>query len=79
MEKMLVVIFDNESKAYEGSHALGQLDDEGSISIHAEAIIGKKADGTIELKQSKEEFPIRAVGGTAIGSLIGVSSGGRLG
>lgn len=75
MEKMLVVIFDNESKAYEGSRALRQLDDEGSIAIHAEAVIGKNADGTVVLKQSKEEFPIRAVGGTAIGSLIGLLGG----
>lgn len=35
MEKMLVVVFDDESKAYEGSHALKQLDAEGSITIHA--------------------------------------------
>ena len=41
MERMLVVVFDNESKAYEGSRALKQLDTEGSITIHAESVIKK--------------------------------------
>ena len=35
MEKMLAVVFDSESKAYQGSRALAQLDAEGSIAIHA--------------------------------------------
>jgi len=30
---MLVVVFDNEAKAYEGKRALLQLDAEGSISV----------------------------------------------
>ena len=75
MEKLLVVVFNDEPKTYEGSHALKQLDNEGSISIHAEAVIKKNADGTITIKQSEDDFPIRTVGGTAIGSLIGLLEG----
>lgn len=75
MEKMLVVVFDNETKAYEGSRALNQLDSEGSIAIHAEAIIGKNNNGTITVKQGDGDFPIRTVSGTAIGSLIGLLGG----
>jgi uncharacterized membrane protein len=75
MERMLVVVFDNESKAYEGSSALAQLDNEGSISVHAKAVIKKNADGTTTVKQYGDEFPVRAVGGTAIGALIGVLGG----
>jgi uncharacterized membrane protein len=75
MEKMLVLVFDDESKAYEGSHALKQLDGEGSIAIHAESVIKKNTDGTVTVKQSEDEFPIRTVGGTAIGSLIGLLEG----
>ena len=75
MEEMLVVAFDNEKKAYEGSHALHQLDAEGSITIHAEAVIKKDANGTVSILQSNDDFPIRTVGGTAIGSLIGVLGG----
>src|SRR5271165_5378944 len=75
MEKMLVVVFDDESKAYKASHALNQLDTEGSITIHAESVIKKNADGTVAVKHSEGDFPIRAAGGTAIGSLIGLLEG----
>ena len=75
MEKMLVVVFDNETKAYEGSRVLSQLDFEGSITIHAEAVISKNADGTVTVKQGEGDYPVRTVGGTAIGSLIGLLGG----
>jgi len=75
MEKMLVVVFDNETKAYEGSRALNQLDAEGNITIHAEAVLNKSNDGTITVKQGEGDFPVRTVSGTAIGSLIGLLGG----
>ncbi len=75
MEKMLVVVFDNEGTAYEGSRALNQLDLEGSITVHAEAVVCKNPDGTVSVKQGDDNFPVRTVGGTAIGSLIGLLGG----
>src|SRR5208283_3466033 len=54
---------------------LNQLDAEGSITIHAKSVIGKNADGTVTVKQSDDDFPIRTLGGTAIGSLIGLLGG----
>ena len=75
MEKMLVVVFDDEKKAYEGSRALTQLDAEGSITIHAESVVQKNADGTVSAKKTEGDFPIRTLGGTAIGSLIGLLGG----
>ena len=33
MERMLVVVFDNEKKAYEGKSALSELEREGSITV----------------------------------------------
>ncbi|HVP25142.1 MAG TPA: DUF1269 domain-containing protein [Methanomicrobiales archaeon] len=75
MEKMVVVVFDSESKAYEGLRALNQLDSEESVAIYAEAVIRKNPDGTVTAKQVEEDFPVRTVGGTAIGSLIGLLGG----
>ena len=75
MERMLAVIFGDHSKAYEGTRALKELDSEGSISIHAQAVITKNPDGMISIKQAGDEFPIRTVGGTAVGSLIGLLGG----
>jgi len=75
MERMIVVVFDNEVKAYNGSRALNELDAEGSISVHAKAVVEKKAKGKLDVKAAKDEFPIRTVGGTAIGALLGLLGG----
>ena len=75
MEQMLVVVFENELKAYDGSRALSELDAEGSISIHARAVIMKNAEGKVIVKQEGDDFPFRTVGGTAIGALIGLLGG----
>lgn len=75
MERMLVVVLKDETNAYEASRALNQLDQEGSITIHAESVITKNTDGTVTLKQADGNFPIRTLTGTAIGSLIGLLGG----
>ena len=72
---MLVAVFENELKAYDGSRALAELESEGSISVHAEAVIKKNDDGTVTIKQKGDDFPIRTVGGTAVGALIGLLGG----
>jgi len=71
----LVVVFENELKAYDGSRALADLESEGSISVHAEVVIEKNDDGTVTIKQKGDDFPIRTVGGTAVGALIGLLGG----
>ena len=75
MDRMLIVIFPNESKAYEGKRALQQLDSEGSISVYAYAVLTKNADGTTSVKQGDDVGPIGTLVGTSLGSLIGVLGG----
>jgi uncharacterized membrane protein len=75
MDRMLVVVFDNESKAYEGKKALLQLDSEGSISVYGYAVVAKNADGTASIKQGDDAGPLGTLAGTALGSLIGVLGG----
>src|SRR5262245_7131941 len=75
MDRMLVVVFENEKKAYEGSRALKQLDAEGSIAVYAAAVVAKNADGTATVDQSDEAPPWSTVIGTAVGSLIGILGG----
>jgi uncharacterized membrane protein len=74
MEKMMAVIFDDQSKAYRGSEILKALDAEGSITIHSQVVIQKNADGSISVYEN-DNFPIRTAGGTALGSLIGLFGG----
>jgi uncharacterized membrane protein len=75
MDRMLVVVFPNESKAYEGKRALQQLDAEGSISVYAYAVLTKNPDGTAIVKQGDDVGPIGTLVGTSLGSLIGVLGG----
>ena len=75
MEKMLVVVFDGEQKAYEGINALSQLDREGSITVHAELVLKKNDEGKTVVLKTNPEYPIGTLGGTALGSLIGLLGG----
>ena len=62
MDRMLVVVFDNETKAYEGKKALLQLDAEGSISAYAYAVLAKHADGSTTIKQGDDPGPLGTLG-----------------
>jgi uncharacterized membrane protein len=75
MDRMLVVIFPNENKAYEGKRALQQLDGEGSINVYAYAVLTKNADGTASVEQGEDVGPLGTLVGTSLGSLIGVLGG----
>jgi uncharacterized membrane protein len=75
MDRMLVVVFNSEPKAYEGKKALLQLDAEGSISVYGYAVVAKNADGTSSLKQGDDAGPLGTLAGTSLGSLIGVLFG----
>ena len=75
MERMLVVIFDNETKAYEGASALRQLEGEGGISIYAGAVVVKNADGTTTPKQIDDIGPVGTLVGSSVGALVGLLGG----
>jgi len=75
MDRMLVVVFDNETKAYEGKEALKELDSEGNINLYAYAVLAKGADGRVRVKQDDDIGPVGTLLGTSIGALIGVLGG----
>jgi uncharacterized membrane protein len=75
MDRMLVVVFDSETKAYEGKKALLRLENEGSIVVYAHAVIAKNADGTATVRQSDDPGPLGTLIGTSLGSLIGLLGG----
>jgi uncharacterized membrane protein len=75
MDRMLVVVFDNEAKAYEGKKALQELNKEGSIGVYAYAVLAKKADGTATIKQGDDAGPVGTLVGTAFGGLVGLLAG----
>jgi uncharacterized membrane protein len=75
MDRMLVVVFDNESKAYEGKKALMRLDIDGSIGVYGHALVVKNPDGTTMVRQSDDRGPLGTLVGTSLGSLIGLLGG----
>jgi uncharacterized membrane protein len=75
MDKVLVVVFDSESKAYEGSQALQGLQNEGSINLYAKAVIAREANGKVTIKQTGDEGPVGTAVGLLTGSLIGLLGG----
>ena len=75
MDRMLVVVFNTEAKAYEGKRALLTMENEGSISVYASAVIAKNADGTATVRTTDEEVPLGTIVGTPLGSLIGLLGG----
>jgi len=75
MERMIVVVFSDETKAYEGSRALQQLDSDGNIVVYASAVVTKKTDGKLTANQITNSLGVDTLTGTAIGSLIGLLGG----
>jgi uncharacterized membrane protein len=70
MDRLLVVVFDSESKAYNGKKALQRLDTEGDITIYTYAVVTKNVDGSSTVKESDDVGPAGVLGGTPVGSLI---------
>lgn len=75
MERLLVVTFDNEKKAYEGSAALRELERDGAIVVYGGAVVAKSADGKTKVKQVEDLDPIGTLVGTSVGGLVGLLAG----
>jgi uncharacterized membrane protein len=75
MDKYLVVGFDNELRAYEGSRALQDLQNQGSINLYAKAVIVRDASGEVAVKQQGDMGPVGTAVGMLTGSLIGLIGG----
>jgi uncharacterized membrane protein len=75
MDKVLVVVFESERKAYEGSLALQELQNEGSINLYSKAVIAREADGKVTTKQEGDMGPVGTAVGMLTGSLIGLLGG----
>jgi uncharacterized membrane protein len=75
MDKILVVVFESESKAYEGSLALQELQNEGSLNLYAKAVIARDANGKVTVKQQGDMGPVGTAVGLLTGSLIGLLGG----
>lgn len=75
MNKMIVVVFENENSAYEGLNALKDLHRESSITLYSTAVLNKDDNGEVQIKQAADKGLVGTAIGMATGSLIGVLAG----
>jgi uncharacterized membrane protein len=75
MPRVLVVVFDDETKAQEGENILLRLVREGNIVVHGHALLAKNADGTVNLMRKQDFGPLDTGLSTPLGSLIALLSG----
>lgn len=75
MNKMLIAVFETETKAYEGLKALKSLHNDGAITLYAAAVIHKDQNGLVSIKEAADQGPIGTGVGLLTGSLIGILGG----
>lgn len=76
MEKTLVIVFDDEAKAYGGSHALEGLQEHGDVTLDELAIIVKHADGSACVENiGRFRRLTRTITGGVLGGLLGLPGG----
>jgi uncharacterized membrane protein len=76
MEKMIVVVFDNEAKALDGLQIIRELDSEGEISVYQAQVVAKDPGGAVRLVNNDDLLSLPMVaGGAAVGALVGLLGG----
>lgn len=72
MEKMIVVVFDDETQAYQGLNQLKKLHQQSDLTVYATAVIAKDSEGKVDIRQAADEGPIGTLLGMALGGMIGL-------
>ena len=72
MEKVIVLVFEDEAKAARGSNQLKQLQKMSELTVYAVAVITKNVEGQVEVLHTAEEEPVGRLIGTAVGSMVGL-------
>lgn len=75
MNKMIVVVFEDEKAAFEGLSAMKDLHRDGSITLYSTAVLNKDENGEIHIKQAADKGLVGTAVGMATGGLIGVLAG----
>jgi uncharacterized membrane protein len=75
MRNYVAVVFNDTNKAYEGLHALWQLDDEAQITVHGTTVVHRNNWGGFQV-DTKDTHPALATAvGVGIGALLGALAG----
>jgi uncharacterized membrane protein len=75
MSKFVMVVLPDERKAYQALHAIKALHDEGTVTYYGSAIVERKANGNLDVKQAADEGPLGFATGALLGGLVGMFGG----
>src|SRR6185369_14983985 len=75
MERMLVALFGDEAKAREAAQALQAMGDDSEIALHTVQMFTRNQDGVVASADVYNALPEGTMGGTAVGSLLGLLGG----
>ena len=76
MEKLIVIVFDDQTKADAGFEILRLLDRDGEISVYEAQTIAKEPSGSIRYIDNSDKLAFPVIGGaTAVGALVGLLGG----
>jgi len=72
---MLLVIFNDESTAYEAADTLERLDEQGAVGVRGEWVLTRQQDGDVSVVKTDDKLPEGTMGGTVVGGLLGLLGG----
>jgi uncharacterized membrane protein len=75
MDRLLLVVFNDESTAYEAADTLGSLNEEGAVGVRGEWVLMRRQDGEVTVVKVDDKLPEGTMGGTVVGGLIGLLGG----
>lgn len=75
MSTFTVMVFEDEKKAYQGLHALQELQAEGGLTVWGTDVVQRAADGRLSIVKSDDAGPLGTGLGALTGGLVGLFGG----
>jgi uncharacterized membrane protein len=75
MDNYVAIVFDNDTKAFEGLHALWDLDAKGDVTVHGAAVIHRDRYGYVDVATKDTDPGVRTAIGVGLGALLGALCG----
>jgi len=72
---MLVVIFSDDTKAYDAADSLQTFHEDGIVAVKGAWVLTRQADGAVAVVKTDDTLPEGTMGATVVGSLIGLFGG----
>lgn len=75
MDNYVAVVFQNDEKAFDGLHALWNLDSQEDVTVHGAAVIHRDPFGNIDVATKDTDPGVRTALGLGLGALLGALLG----